>query len=78
MSTTESRPSPNVLFYLALSEKVYEGPTEVFNEAELKARPKECCDKLSLREIRKVISCWKKRLRAVFEADGGHIDHLFQ
>ena len=50
----------------------------MFNECELKTRLKKCWDKISLREIRSTISSWKKRLRAVFEADGGHIDHLFQ
>ena len=38
----------------SLSEKVYEGRTEV-------TRLKKCWDKISLREIRSTISSWKKR-----------------
>jgi hypothetical protein len=32
-------------------------------------------EEITLEEIRKSISSWKKRLRADCEQDGGHIDH---
>lgn len=62
----------------SLSEKVYAGRTEKFTEQELKDRIKEKWDEITVAEIRKSITSWKKRLRLVNSEDGGHIDHLLE
>jgi len=62
----------------SLSEKVYADRTKVFTENELKDRIREKWNEIPQAEIRKCISSWKKRLRAVCNQDGGHIDHLFK
>ena len=60
----------------SLSEKVYAGRTEKFTEQELKDRIEQMWGEITVGEIRKSISSWKKRLRLVHSEDGGHIDHL--
>lgn len=61
----------------SLSEKVYRGRNTAFNEEELKDAIKEKWREISQAEVRKTILSWKKRLRAVCDVSGGHIDHLF-
>ena len=60
----------------SLSEKVYKGRNKKFTEEELKQRITECWEEITLDEIRKSIGAWKKRLRTVFQQEGGPIDHL--
>ena len=49
-------------------------------EAQLKAKITETRNEITLNEIRRSISSWKKRLRGVCDHDqnGGHIGHLFK
>ena len=60
----------------SLSEKVYKGRTQKFTENELKEKIQEKWEEITLEEVRKSIGSFKKRLRAVYEQNGGHIDHL--
>ena len=55
--------------------KVYEGLREKLTEQALNDRVTMSWKKISIEEIRKSISVWKKRLRIVKEEDGSHIDH---
>lgn len=59
----------------SLKEKVYEGRRDKFTEQALKDSILASWERISLEEIRKSISAWKKRLRCVVEEDGGHIEH---
>lgn len=58
-----------------LAQKVYANQREKFTIEELKAKIRECWDDITLEHIRKCISKWKKRLRAVVNQDGGNIEH---
>ena len=60
----------------SLSEKVYKGRTQKFTENEQKEKIREKWEEITLEEVRKSIGSFKKRLRAVCEQNGGHIDHL--
>ena len=60
----------------SLSEKVYKGRTQKFTENELKEKIREKWEEITREEVRKSIGSFKKRLRAVCEQNGGHIDHL--
>ena len=60
----------------SLSEKVYKERTQKFTENELKEKIREKWEEITLEEVRKSIGSFKKRLRAVCEQNGGHIDHL--
>ena len=44
-------------------------------EQALKGRIILSWEEISVGEIRKNISAWKKRLRLVVDEDGGHIEH---
>ena len=59
-----------------LSQKVYAGKQDKFTENELKKTIRKCWKDITLGEIQKTISVWKKRLRTVVAENGGHIDHL--
>ena len=59
----------------SLAEKVYKGRTQKFTENELKEKIRKW-EEITLEEVRKSIGSFKKRLRAVCEQNGGHIDHL--
>ena len=63
--------------WASLSEKVYSGRKTVFKEEELKDTIRQKWSEISQDEVRKAILSWKKRLRAVCDQSGGHIDHLF-
>ena len=60
----------------SLKEKVYSGERNTFTEEALKQKIKESWRRIPLRDIRKAISSWKKRLRLVIQEEGGPIDHL--
>ena len=60
----------------SLSQKVYAGKQDTFTENELKKQIRKCWKDITLEEIQKTISVWKKRLRTVVAENGGHIDHL--
>ena len=60
----------------SLYEKVYKGRTQKFTENELKEKIWEKWEEITLEEVRKSIGSFKKRLRAVCEQNGGHIDRL--
>ena len=60
----------------SLKEKVYRGQRKKFPEPELKRKILESWQEISIEEIRKSISIWKKRLRTVCEQHGNPIDHL--
>lgn len=63
----------------ALSEAVYRQRREKFETiAELKAAIVAAWEEVSLTTIKKSILQWKPRLRAVVQADGGPISHLFK
>ena len=63
----------------ALSEAVYRQRREKFASTdELKAAIMAAWEEVSLGTIRKSIDQWKPRLRAVVEADGGPISHIFK
>ena len=62
----------------SLTNKVYHGRGKKFTEEELKERIRRAWDDITIDEIRMCILSWKKRLRAVCQQDGGHIDHLFK
>ena len=51
-------------------------PSEKVTENELKEKIRGKCEEITLEEVRKSIWSFKKRLRAVCEQNGGHIDHL--
>ena len=60
----------------SLCEKIYKGSTQKFTENELKEKIREKREEITLEVVRKSIGSFKKRLRAVCEQNGGHIDHL--
>ena len=60
----------------ALRDLVYFERTTPFTENELKQKIAESWNKLTIKAIRKSISSWKKRLRAVGQADGNATEHL--
>ena len=60
----------------SLKEKVYRGQRQKFSEPQLKRKILECWQEISIEEIRKSISIWKKCLRTVCEQHGNPIDHL--
>ena len=61
----------------SLSQKVYAGKQDKFTENELKkTQIRNFWKDITLGEIQKTISVWKKRLRTVVAENGGHIDHL--
>ena len=60
----------------SLSQKVYAGKQDKYTENELKKHIRKCWKDITLGEIKKTISVWKKRLRTVVAENGGHIDHL--
>ena len=61
----------------SLSQKVYAGKQDKFTENELKkTQIRKFWKDITLGEIQKTISVWKKRLRTVVAENGGHIDHL--
>jgi len=62
----------------SLTNKVYHGQGKKFTEEELEERIRRAWDDITIDEIRMCILSWKKRLRAVCQQDGGHIDHLFK
>ena len=43
---------------------------------QLKKQIRKCWIDITLGEIQKTISVWKKRLRTMVAENGGHIDHL--
>ena len=59
----------------SLKEKVYRGMRDKLTEQALKDRIILSWEEISVGEIRKNISAWKKRLRLVVDEDGGHIEH---
>ena len=60
----------------SLSQMVYAGKQHKFTENELKKQIRKCWKDITLGEIQKTISVWKKRLQTVVVENGGHIDHL--
>ena len=61
----------------SLLEKVDSGRTTVFKEDELKNAIRQKWREISQNEVGQAILSWKKRLRAICDESGGHIDHLF-
>ena len=59
----------------SLSQKVYAGKQDKFTENELKKQIQKCWKDITLGEIQKTISVWKKRMRTVVAENGGPIDH---
>ena len=80
--TQPNAPDLNPLDYYdwdALSEAVYRQRREKFASTdELKAAIMAAWEEVSLGTIRKSIDQWKPRLRAVVEADGDPISHIFK
>lgn len=62
----------------SLSEKVYRGRNTPFTEDALKETIKRKWREITRTEVQKTIFSWKKRLHAVYEESGGHIDHRFK
>ena len=60
----------------SLSQKVFARKQDKYTENELKKQIRKCWKDITLGEIQKTISVWKKRLRTVVTENGGHIDHL--
>ena len=59
-----------------MKEKVYRGVQDKLTEQTLMDRIIIIWwEEISIEEIRKKISAWKKRLRFVKDEDGGHIEH---
>ena len=46
------------------------------DEQELNDAIVQSWERITLEQIRSCLSSWKKRLRLVCQADGGHIEHL--
>ena len=61
----------------SLSEKVYSGRTTVFKGEELKDAIRQKWREIPQDEVQKAILSWKKRLRAICDESGGHINYLF-
>ena len=61
--------------YRSKTEKVYAGRTEKFTEQELKDKIKEKWDEISVAEIHKSVSSWKKWFRLVDSVDRDYINH---
>ena len=59
----------------SFKEKVCRGVQNGFTEQALMNRMITSWEEISIEEIRKSISAWKKRLRLVVEEDGGDIEH---
>ena len=60
-----------------LTKKAYAGRTEKCTEPESKDKTKEKWNEISVAEIRKSLSTWKKRLWLDDSKGGSNIDHLF-
>ena len=60
----------------ALMDKVYHQRRAPFTEDELKQKILDCWELLTIEEMRNAIKKWKKRLRAIVEADGNSTEHL--
>ena len=63
--------------WASLSQKVYGERKTVFKEEKLKDTIRHKWSEISQDQVRKAILSWKKRLRAVCDQSGRHIDHLF-
>ena len=60
----------------SLKEKVYRGMRDKLTEQASKDKIISLSwEEISVGEIRKNISAWKKRLRLVVDEDGDHIEH---
>ena len=61
--------------YASLKEKVYQGVRDKLTKQALNDRITMSWEQISVAEICKSISGWKKWLRLVMEEDRGHIGH---
>ena len=61
--------------YGTLKEKVCRGMQDKLSEQPLMNRITISLEEISIEEMRKSNSAWKKRLRLVVEEDGGYIEH---
>ena len=62
----------------SLKEKVYRGMPDKLTKQALMNRVIVSWEEISIEEIRKNISAWKKRLCLVVEEDGGHFEHTLK
>ena len=59
------------------SGKVYSGRATVFKKEEQKDAMRQKWREILQDDVRKAILSWKKRLRAIYDESGGHINQLF-
>ena len=75
VASSESELQSNAIYDL-LKKDVYRRRAEKFTEQELKDAIVQSWEQITLEQICSCLYSWKKRLRLVCQADGGHIEHL--